>query len=224
MLRGLWAKLGERRADFVNPFDRVKVRGTGNTGRAVEPQEARAILAAFPEGTPCGDASRIAALTGMRLAEVMALKPADVIEGVIHIRKAKTEAGLRRVPSSAALAPILARLLRGRNDPFIDDNHISEKFGNKVRKLGLADIKAGSQRSALNFHSWRHTAITQLLRGGVAEIVVKYLVGHKPKGVTWNVYGKAGPSIEQLRAAVDVLRLPDNVLLTLLSRQLSLDR
>ena len=31
------------------------------------------------------------------------MKPADVIEGVIHIRKAKTEAGMRRVPVSAAL-------------------------------------------------------------------------------------------------------------------------
>jgi len=211
-LRTLWAHMGDRRADWSNPWRDVKVRHAKEKqeGRPFTDEETKVMLAAFPEGTPVGDACRFSVLTGMRLGEIMRLTPADVIDGVIVVRKAKTPAGLRRVPINDRLAPILARLGEGKTKSmtyFSPSANISDKFGRKLRELGLADLREGNRRSKLNFHSWRNTAIKQLLDNGIPEIMSAYLVGHKVKTLTYGLYAK-GVSDAQLRVAVAVLRVP----------------
>lgn len=211
-LRTLWAHLGDRRHDWSNPWKAVKVRNAKERqdGRPFTLEEAKIVLSAFPEGTPVGDACRVSVLTGMRLGEIMRLTPADIIDDVIVIRKAKTAAGVRRVPVNDELAPILDRLGKGKSKSvtyFSPRANVSDKFGRKLRKLGLEDTREGNRRSRTNFHSWRNTAIKQLLDKGIPEVISAYLVGHKVKTLTYGLYAK-GVSDNQLRAATAMLRVP----------------
>lgn len=212
-LRGLWAHAGDRRADLENPWRLVKVKGRKGrlSERPFTPEEARTILTAFPEGTPIGDACRIAALTGMRLSEIQRLTTADIVDDVISIGKSKTVSGIRRVPVSTSLKPLIMRLSSGGKvgqTLIPPGSNISDRFGRKLRALNLAEVHKGSQRSRINFHSWRRCAAMQLEQTGVSELVSARLLGHKIRTLSYGVYNAAGASLSQLREAVEALRLP----------------
>ena len=115
------------------------------------------------------------------------------------------------MPISSKLAPIIARLKYGKrdNEPLVSEGfRVGDKFSRALRKLKLADVREGSRRSKINFHSWRRTAVMQLDRAGIPEIVSARLIGHKVRTLTYGVYNSAGASDAQLRAAVEVLELP----------------
>jgi hypothetical protein len=61
----------------------------------------------------------------------------------------------------------------------------------------------------VDFHSWRRWFVTEALRAGQLERVVKQVVGHKlPKAnVTLGVYF-GGDTPEAFRACVEAVRLP----------------
>jgi integrase len=61
----------------------------------------------------------------------------------------------------------------------------------------------GLKEAGLVFHSFRHTMVTKLSRGDVAEGMVKAIIGHEQSGVTHTSYFKAGYSPEQLKAAIN---------------------
>lgn len=63
------------------------------------------------------------------------------------------------------------------------------------------DIK----RKELVFHSLRHTVVTRLMQAGVAEPIVKALVGHAQQGVTQQNYFKEGYRLAQLNEALQKL-------------------
>lgn len=63
----------------------------------------------------------------------------------------------------------------------------------------------GIKRRELVFHSLRHTVITKLMRAGVAEPIVKALVGHAQQGVTQQSYFKSGYTLQQLDEALQKL-------------------
>lgn len=124
--------------------------------------------------------------TGLRCGEYYALTDEDISDDmVLHIRNAKTEAGIREVPLSYK-AQNLAPLPR-----FSSFSTMTYKYKTWRNKHGF-DHK---------LHDTRHTCISLLTEAGVDERIIRAIVGHKGHGVTENVYTHI--SIEEKRAALN---------------------
>ena len=149
----------------------------------------------------------IARLTGMRLAEIGALKAESVedIDGVRCLRvkldaKTKKSAG-RLVP----LAAVLERLLTTNGfelnsfDLGRRDNAVGKRFG-RLKKEVLPD---GDKRTKC-FHSIRKFVATTLEQAQIPEGVAADLVGHEKNTMTYGVYS-GGSALVQLSKAVEAL-------------------
>ena len=94
-------------------------------------------------------------------------------------------------------------------------------FGHFRKHCGVIDPR-------LDFHSWRHTAETLLLRAGVPQAHVDEIIGHESGGrrsEMSRIYNH-GMSIEILKVAIDKLVLPIDVdaLIAAVKRSDAVDR
>ena len=62
------------------------------------------------------------------------------------------------------------------------------KFREALAKIGIDRLEQSSRR--LRFHSWRHTAISEL-RGEIEDSVLKPMVGHSESSRTTDLYTRA---------------------------------
>jgi integrase len=168
------------------------------------------------------DLVRMGALSGMRIGEMCRLKVRDCEGGLFAVRKAKTEAGIRKVPIHPDLRVIAVRRSRGKQPNVYLFDELKEpppaspcersmpavkRFGRYMRSLGIAVILEGKRRSLVNFHSLRRYFITKAEQAGQPESIIASVVGHARQGMTLGGYS-GGPSLAQLRACVEAVRLP----------------
>lgn len=170
------------------------------------------------------DVMRIAALTGMRVGEIVTLwvEECPIAEddaGYFDIRQGKTAAAARRVPMHSDLLEIVKRRSKGKGpqdwlfDELADERDPGDTFGKRFRqyrlKLGVNDQQPGKRRSLVNFHSFRRWFITEAERAGVPESTISSVVGHEEgrKSITFGTYSE-GPAWQQMRACVDAVGLP----------------
>lgn len=92
----------------------------------------------------------------------------------------------------------------GRQSPAL-----KARLSHDLRKRGVHDQPEGAKPSRVTVHSFRRWFITQALRAGQPERVVKQVVEHKlPKAdVTLGVYFGGGLPAA-FRACVEAVRLP----------------
>ena len=144
---------------------------------------------------------------------------------VFNVVRSKTAAGVRRVPIHPDLRLTVATRSKGKpstaylfdelrappSRPTERSTKASERFTAYRRSMGVDARAEGQRNSSLNFHSWRHFFVTQALRAGQPREIVSAVVGHTSgrEGVTLSVYNSQGPSLDQLRAVVEAVRLPD---------------
>lgn len=85
----------------------------------------------------------------------------------------------------------------------------SKRFNRYRETVGVHEKDVTARRSRVNFHSFRRWFVTEALRAGQPERIVKQVVGHKlPKhDVTVGVYF-GGDTLAALRACVEAVRLP----------------
>lgn len=134
----------------------------GYTRREVTPEQVEAVIRAA--STPRARALiAFAAYTGMRLGEIVKLKPANVLGGSIRVLDAKNGED-REVPILPQLKPHLKAL------PF-DAN-----WRNVYRGWERARKAAGV---GMRFHDLRHFAATQMANAGVNPLVMADILGHK---------------------------------------------
>lgn len=162
----------------------------------------------------------LAAATGMRRGELMALRWAqvDLDAGVIHVERSVTQVGQVRVyvtpknherrdvtidpHTTAALralrkAQMSERLAWGAAYQGREDLVFTWEDGRPVlpdyvtRVFGR--LTSGLEVPRLKLHELRHTHATMLLRDGVPVHVVAKRLGHKDPSVTLNVYADAIP-------------------------------
>ena len=86
----------------------------------------------------------------------------------------------------------------------------AEPFGSW---FGLFRKHCGILDPRLDFHSWRHTAETRLLRAGVPQSHVDEILGHESEGrrSEMSAVYNHGMSIELLKDSVDKLSLPIDI-------------
>ena len=196
--------------------------GTGVAGRTGVPgkrrpfteDEGAQFLAAL-EGVDL-DVAMVAAVTGARLEEITALKPADVTltdeVAWIDVTEGKTASAARRIP---VVVPSVRKMLAKRKaadeprmfhelgvDRFGDYGPgVSRRVGRRLRAIGLTDPALVAD------HSWRHRARTLMEHADVSPWVADAVLGHARPGEGLGRYSK-GPSDKQLIGAVKAVTLP----------------
>ena len=151
----------------------------------------------------------ISLYSGMRMGEVNALSPADIDfrQNVVHVRKTismdikgrgflgdgtKTYAGVRDIPISKTLRPVLEDALKKMkpnkeglvfydhlNDRVITTSNVNSYYKRVCDKCG---VECNGQ------HSLRHTFATRWIESGVPAVVLKKWLGHTDIHVTLDTY------------------------------------
>ena len=132
--------------------------------------------------------------TGCRASELLNLKKEDVHikEQYIHIRQAKTAAGVRLVPIADKILPLVK---------FFMAYTPGNKFFDVKRKDYADDFKRMSD--GLTPHSTRSTFISFMTEKDVPQIIIQKIVGHASGNVTGDVYTRL--SLQPLLDAVNKL-------------------
>lgn len=131
----------------------------------------------------------LAALTGLRVGECLALRAEDVAKDHVIVRMAKNGRP-RVVPIPALVYAELARIMPRSGFAFSTDagkSAMNRRNGSHglikaLEKIGIAE----KQRTArgIVFHSWRRFFNTQLRAAGVADALVRATVGHQSAAMT----------------------------------------
>ncbi|CAH0338940.1 tyrosine-type recombinase/integrase [Rhizobium sp. CECT 9324] len=223
-----------------NPWDgqrmpdrsrRVERGGKADERPFTEAEMKTLLYSTFPRGmkkdfeAQITDAVRIAALSGLRLAELVTLWVEecpldDEGNGYFDIRQGKTAAAARRVPMHPDLIEIVKRRKKnkGPQDWLFHElakernagDVFGKRFANYREKLTVDDKRPGQRRSLVNFHSFRRWFVTQAEQAGIPESTISSVVGHEEgrKSITLGVYS-GGPAWQQMRACVEAVRLPN---------------
>ena len=148
--------------------------------------EVRALCAADPD---IADAVMIAAYTGLRLAELLALTPASVVDGSIRLGSDTKTGEPRSIPVARPIRAQVRRL------PItVARRTLQQRF--KAAALAIG-------RPALHWHDLRHTAASLLIAAGVDLYTVGQILGHRSTQTTARY---AHLSEESKRRAVARLR------------------
>ena len=108
--------------------------------------------------------------TGLRIGELLALKPEDINleERYFRVTRSKTKAGVRIVPIAEKIVPLMQSKIPIR----LTYSTVHEHF----------KLKGHTP------HDTRHTFISKMADLGVDERITKAIVGHAGSGVTETVY------------------------------------
>lgn len=225
-LSAYWTWMKKRHVVDANPWvglSRKEVDRSANAKkRAFTDPEIKALLLG-PAKATLRDMMLLAALTGMRQAEIGNLRVRDTEGGVFVVIRSKTTAGERSVPIHPDLTALVARRVEGKAaDAYLLEELTApasrpERRGYKVaewftayrRDLGLDARQDGRRQSDADFHSFRRWFATKAEQAGQPPHVISAVLGHKEgrQGMTLDVYS-AGPSLDQRRAVVEAVRLP----------------
>lgn len=151
----------------------------------------------------------IALYSGMRMGEVNALSPKDIDfkQNVIHVNKTismgvkgegflgestKTYAGVRDIPISKALRPVLEKALA---EMLPNDLGLVFYDANKNCVIPTSNVNSYYKRvcdkcgvECKGQHALRHTFATRCIESGVPAVVLKKWLGHTDIHVTLDTY------------------------------------
>lgn len=176
------------------------------------------------------DVCTVAALSGLRREEIFLLTVADCTEGLLNIRQAKTEAGIRVIPQHSAIQEVIERRCKDKGSSEFVFPEIKWKKANHPRTKPRPRGDSFGKRFAThrgkvlgkehpgNFHAFRKFAarsMSEALEKGAAGFTawtVADVLGHDreslPLGMTFGIY--AGPSgLDAKRAAIESIKLPN---------------
>ena len=145
-------------------------------------------------------ASLLAATTGMRQGEVLALRIEDIHEGYITIAHSwdhryglgstKTRK-IREIPLTSKAMKWLTRIVAGRQEGFIFSldgggrpiyyRILTKALYKAFEKIGIT--KSERLRRHLNFHAWRHF-FNSIMRGKIPDPLLRQLTGHSTEQMT----------------------------------------
>jgi integrase len=160
-------------------------------------------------GAPRGllDLMMVGALTGARLDAILSLRAEDCRDGVFTFKPQKSESKPRRVPIHSSLVGMVEGRTQTGGLLFPHLRDASNAFGDYRRRVGVDEVVEGNRRSRVNYHSFRRWWITKAEQAGVPENLIGAVVGHRRPGLSLGLYS-SGPSLEQLRTAIEAVKLP----------------
>lgn len=177
-------------------------------------------------GDPWALIIRVAAWTGLRRGELLALQWGDLELGDrprVHVRRTtgrygtgspKSRAGVRPVPLASAVARDLRahRMASPRKGPGdlvfqsatgtpIDPDNLGRAWERALRRAGIRHMR---------FHDLRRTAVSLMVAAGASPKAVQAIAGHATIGMTFDVYGDLLPdALDEVADRLDALAQED---------------
>jgi integrase len=176
--------------------------------------EARAVIE-LADAVKYGWTAKLMLYSGMRMSEVLGLKPENVNlgTGVFEAKfGVKTQSGIsRKLPiHSEIFGFVKARAESGAK--YIIENEKGEKvsarayadaFSDQLKRANVGAAHLGAKGTSAVTHKCRHTFLTKLYELGTEKLVIKRIAGHANSDVT-DLYTHVG--LEKLRAAVESVK------------------
>ena len=189
-----------------SPVEAVdKPEHEGRQGRAIEGADWQRLAAVIS-----GDvAFALACFSGLRRGEVLGLRRGDIDldAGLIRVERQrvrvggqlvtappKSSAGVRIVPISPELAPILYKAVRNLLPAAYLVPISPETLG---RRWSTAQ-KAAGIKTPYRFHDLRHTYATRLVLEGINLRVLQYVIGHADYQLTVSTYTHIGATAAKI--------------------------
>jgi integrase len=146
-----------------------------------ERSEVEAVIHHLPEHLR--DVVRFAHATGWRKTECLSLRWSDIVGGEIRLRAEHSKNKMPRVvPLAGSLVEIVERRRGARAlCPLVFHRH-GRPIGGDFRRSWETGCKAAGLSGRL-FHDLRRTAIRDMVRAGVPEVVAMKISGHKTRSV-----------------------------------------
>lgn len=206
-----WQMIPRNPADATEP-----PRPQRREMQALGPQELQRILDAAAE-SPIADVVLLAAYTGMRRGEILALRWEDVdlqnkvifvqrnlvrVNQETIIKTPKTQRGSRRIPIDDEIVSALRRLRSVSQSDWVfsrkdgsplDPSTVTHQFKRIARQAGFPSLR---------LHDLRHTYATILLTQGVQAKVVQELLGHESITTTIDTYTHVVESLQREAANI----------------------
>ena len=191
----------EWRAQHTNPVRGIE-RGREEPRRRILAGDelaalSRALKDAEERRGPSVAAIRVAALTGLRISEVIAMRWADVDFVSRRVRLPETKTGPRSHDLPAAALDLVGVLPRindwiftyGRSAP-VTYRTVRAHFAGIVAVAGLEDVR---------LHDLRRTLITEAAASGEGVFVIRGLLGHTTIAMAARYVQEAGLDVRQAR-------------------------
>lgn len=180
----------------ANVCDAVRAPGAAVTHlRTLDAKEAAGLLRTA-QGTPLHMPVLLALTTGMRAAEIAALRwsQVDVEHGVLRVSHSKSEAGVRSIALDATTTAALKAARDGRKvrhlkrDDYVVTNESGQPLTSNLISQMWRRFAQSHDLKDLRFHDLRHTHATLLAQAGEHPRVVQERLGHADVAFTTRRY------------------------------------
>lgn len=182
-------------------FDRLVFpeRQPSKPARTFTPEQAKNVMALAKP--PYRVMFAIAAMTGLRVGEILALQTSDFDFGAceFHIRRsvwrskvssAKTANSEAKLPIPAALVPLLRAHIETIPEGYLFLNSRGNLFiAENVVRQGLTPVLDALNIPRCGFHAFRHLHSSMLLAAGAPATVTQAQMRHADPRVTLGIYG-----------------------------------
>ena len=158
---------------------------------------SRALKDAEPKWPPSVAAIRVAALSGLRISEVIAMRWADVDfeSGRVNLPRTKTGPRVHDLPAaSLALVNALPRV-----NEWIFTNGRSAPVAYRTVRRHFLEIVAGASLEEVRLHDLRRTLITVAAASGESVFVIRGLLGHETTQIAARYVQEAGLAVREAR-------------------------
>ena len=171
-----------------------KLKESNNKLRYISEEEEQQILQYFDDKADCTMYAfcSIALNTGMRLSEILNLRPNDIEDGYIRIYENKADHP-RSIPLNDKAKEAIKMIIKDGLFENINKDYVIYRFKKAVTDLGITEVSV---------HTMRHTFCSRLVQKNVDLYTVQKLAGHKSSTMTQRY---AHLNNKNLEAAVAVL-------------------
>lgn len=154
-------------------------------------------------GVSMVDSILVMIYTGMRVSELLAIKPEDVHikERWIDLRGTKTEAAQRIIPIHKKIIPLLEKRLSECNSKYIFCGNNGNKLSYSRYTAVFFELFMKEFNISHTTHECRHTFATISATCNMNKILRKKIIGHKTGDITDDIYTHA--YIEDLITEID---------------------
>ena len=194
----------EYRPQHSNPCRHIEKAREQPRDRTLAPSELAALadaLAVEAEARPAAVAAiRVAAVTGLRIGEVLRIRWQDIDFETGRLTMPETKTGRRTHDLPAAALAILADQPRinawaftnGRNAP-AGYQRTRDAFAESAKRAGLSDVR---------LHDLRRTVMTRAAMAGVGTHVLRDLLGHKTAAMADRYIRAVGNPVREAREQI----------------------